>query len=242
MHDEFLFFRSSFAKLDRAFKHLGELRMLHEDSCNKKLLGLTIPAGVTGAFSDISFSDKNSLSDYPSYQISTIIGDILFNLKSALDHFIYELAQRDSGEYQKMTEFKFFDTKKEYDVAGVNRFLKGISVSHVNQLEEYQPFNSCIWTGQLRDLCNADKHRHHLPSTLVRSVTISRNARTEDFFHPLPLGLNKSSLIVFGFDKALVLADKDLIELLLFLCKSVEMLLIKWRKQLIDEKLVIDSM
>lgn len=100
----------------------------------------------------------------PPLVLSAIIGDTLYNLRSALDYLVYALASHDSGHPQEWTQFPI-DFKPEvfrsrYDPKSGRRcYLRGVSADHIAEIEKLQPYNGCQWTERLVELSNPDKHR-----------------------------------------------------------------------------------
>lgn len=129
-------------------------------------------------------------------RIGILVGEVCYNLRSALDYLIFELAKLDSGIEQGGTQFPIMDAKKDFDGRGKSSFLKGVNASHVAAIERLQPYMGCDWTRQLRDFSNEDKHRQfvvagggtmiHVWSGLstdlskIRGMTFDRKAH-----HPL---------------------------------------------------------
>lgn len=105
-----------------------------------------------------------------------IAGEIVYNLRAALDYLVYVLAENDSGSPQSGTQFLIEDTQQGF-TARSKRYLKGVSDEHIAVLRQFQPYKGCEWTGILRDLSNTDKHRElatvHLDfsATGVRMLT-----------------------------------------------------------------------
>jgi hypothetical protein len=56
--------------------------------------------------------------------------------------------------------------------------LVGVNATRIAPIERLPPCNECLWTGQLRDLSNMDKHRHIVPGAahveLVGRIMIRR--------------------------------------------------------------------
>ncbi|MFZ2005798.1 MAG: hypothetical protein WAV02_11975 [Stellaceae bacterium] len=86
------------------------------------------------------------------------IGEICYNLRTALEYLIYELARLDSGKVQDDTQFPMVDTQQNFN-AGKGRWLRGLDPSHIAAIEQLQPYMGCLWTKALRDISNRDKHR-----------------------------------------------------------------------------------
>jgi hypothetical protein len=90
--------------------------------------------------------------------VSILLGEICYNLRSALDYLVFELAKLDSGSVQNGTQFPIDDTPQLFTRHILTR-LKGISPPHVTAIERLQPYNGCKWSPILRDISNPDKHR-----------------------------------------------------------------------------------
>ncbi len=91
--------------------------------------------------------------------VSILVGEIIYNLRAALDYLIYELAYLDSGSIVNGTQFPIHDTVEGFK--GRRDFhLKGVSDKHVAIIERLQPYNGCNWTHILQRLSNPDKHMH----------------------------------------------------------------------------------
>ncbi len=101
------------------------------------------------------------------------IGEILYDLRSALDHAIYELSVIYSGEVVEKTEFpifdneaRFFERKRNGDPAnksGLYR-IRGLSQDTQRVIEAMQPFSvrkdgKETFLSVLHEMCNTDKHR-----------------------------------------------------------------------------------
>jgi hypothetical protein len=97
-------------------------------------------------------------------QFGILMGEICYNLRSALDYLVFELAILDSSAEQSGTQFPIIDTKEDFVRDAERRWLKGISPSHVAAIERLQPYNGCNWTRLLRECSNPDKHRHFMRS------------------------------------------------------------------------------
>jgi hypothetical protein len=80
------------------------------------------------------------------------IGEVCYNLRSALDYLIFELAKLDSCAEQSGTQFPIIDAKEDFEGRGKRIFLKeginllkGINLAHVAAIEQLQPCNGCQW-------------------------------------------------------------------------------------------------
>jgi len=116
----------------------------------------------------------------PPLIVGVLIGEIAYNLRSALDYLVFELAKLDSGAEQKGTQFPIED-KPESFRGNAPRMLVGLNPTHIAQIERYQPYNNgCNWIARLRDLSNPDKHRHLIPGKGVAGITVHSSLERND--------------------------------------------------------------
>jgi hypothetical protein len=114
--------------------------------------------------------------------ISIVLGEICYNLRSALDYLVYELARFDSNAIQDGTQFPIDDTRSKF-VGHKHPMLKGISIAHEAKIEKFQPYNGCIWTKTLRTLSNPDKHRTLTPRGSVFTVDVLDGGKSIEIGH-----------------------------------------------------------
>jgi len=107
-----------------------------------------------------------------------VLGEILFDLRSALDHLAYELHVRHfRGKVPRKVEgttlFPIFDTVPDFNSRGRYR-IKHLSLRDQRAIRHLQPyvtrdddlFWTRIWLARLNAWNNTDKHRHlHLVGT-----------------------------------------------------------------------------
>jgi hypothetical protein len=111
------------------------------------------------------------------------IGEIIHNLRSALDHLVWELAFPKSMEVTK-NQFPIFMNESGFRKrASDGEFLKGVSTKAIRIIKSEQPFpkvdggtgegtKSPLW--HLHELSNADKHRIlHVTGTLIDSFNFT---------------------------------------------------------------------
>ena len=115
---------------------------------------------------------KPPLETFFGMRVGILVGEICYNLRSALDYLIFELAKLDSGTTQSGTQFPIMDAKHDFDGRGKSVFLKGINSSHVAAIEGLQPYSGCNWTGILRDFSNEDKHRQFIVAGGTTTATV----------------------------------------------------------------------
>lgn len=143
------------ARISRANEHLGNLR--------EKLAILT---GNSDFVSADAYSEPSQIVQSPHRLIiqgpvivPILIGEIYYNLKSALDYLVFDLTEHDSGSPQDGTQFPIEDTEKKFRKRQRQGRLKGLSDAHVTAIQQRQPYKGCSWTWELKTIRNPDVHR-----------------------------------------------------------------------------------
>lgn len=161
--------KSARLKLCRAIEHLDalelEIKRFNESKPYKVMVERNFNIG------------QNMLVYYPLGTIpaywSTVIGDILFNLRSALDHAVYELTVWHKGAPLPNTEFPIFEDKTVFSEVKnngqpTNRSglykMRGLSKKTQAVIEARQPCNIgesglIPYLSVLHELNIVDKHR-----------------------------------------------------------------------------------
>lgn len=105
----------------RAAHHLAEL---------ERALGETAASGVTLDRRDVQGSEEPritldwSQSKRPSTAwIAIVSGEVLYNLRTALDYLVYALARLDSGRSQAGTSFRSQTRRRNGEVRNANAWL-----------------------------------------------------------------------------------------------------------------------
>ncbi|MFN2452792.1 MAG: hypothetical protein ABR577_01085 [Pyrinomonadaceae bacterium] len=99
-----------------------------------------------------------SVRDTP-LTVAAITGDVLCNLRAALDHLAYHLVLVNGGTPIKQTYFPIFDDAAKY-IDGKSRKVAGMrpeAIKAIDAIEPYKGGNNVLW--QLHSLNNIDKHR-----------------------------------------------------------------------------------
>ncbi len=115
------------------------------------------------------------LDDHPRLPIdySIRVGQIVYSLRSALDHLVWQLVLINGKKPGNRNEFPIFDSEEKYQKESKNK-LKGVSANRCELIRSIQPFSHCGKTGDhlwmLHSMCNIDKHRH-LNVVATHSVT-----------------------------------------------------------------------
>lgn len=109
-------------------------------------------------------------------RLGVIVGDVAHNLRSALDHAVWQLVMTNGADPGRHTMFPIIRSAAEFQERGL-RQLRGVAPAAVAVIEEVQPYHmpspdltpedSFLWL--LDELSNHDKHR-------VLNVTAGRVA------------------------------------------------------------------
>lgn len=100
----------------------------------------------------------------PPVAHSIIVGDVLYNLRSCLDHLVHQLILAHTGEAPtyRTYEFPVFVTEKTFD-DNISRVLRDVSPDGVRRVRQVQPFAFARPTDTalyaLNELGLVDKHR-----------------------------------------------------------------------------------
>jgi hypothetical protein len=112
-----------------------------------------------GAASPLEFGTIDTPLIFP-----VIIGEVCYNLRSALDYLVYELAINDSGNLRPGTRFPIERSPEDFsrraNPKDTGCYLRGVNCPHIVAIERLQPYNGVDWTKTLQSLSNRDKHRH----------------------------------------------------------------------------------
>jgi hypothetical protein len=122
---------------------------------------------------------KVEVHGVPDPMWGVLVGEIVHNFRSALDHVVWELAGRPPARTSK-TQFPIFDTPAGFSARGLEQFLAGVEDKAITLIKAEQPFfvrpdgtcegttDSPLW--HLKELSDIDKHRTlHLVGTTLDS-------------------------------------------------------------------------
>lgn len=158
-------FPTCYLRIDRAEKRLGELK--RELAAYEKA-NVSSEIKVDGGSASITSWPTN-----PPPKIGITAGEIVYNLRAALDYLVFELAFHDSfntslDSINMRTQFPIEDTPEGFKGridpikrrgGTIDNALTGVSPDHIAAIEALQPYKGVDWTKLLRDLSNEDKHR-----------------------------------------------------------------------------------
>jgi hypothetical protein len=170
------------AKHDRAHEHCGELhdefeRYFADEPVRIESSGFD---AVSGWWTFRTVEVKRL-----PLRPSVIVGDVVHNLRSALDHLVCQLVLFNHQTPTTGNQFPIESDRTRFSKSA-RRMLAGVRDDHATRIEALQPFNRTeddelskarAWAlGLLRDLSNQDKHR------LINPVTAVTTPNTEFVF------------------------------------------------------------
>jgi hypothetical protein len=170
----------AYQKAARARKHLDELRF------ETKQFTASEPFNLSGAYEppDGHYVIRWRVQRAAPVRLGLIAGDVIHNLRSALDHLVYQLSIAGGGT-GKRTQFPISEDETEYDkwvdiflegvglaaratIRGVQPFhAKSAQVSHASEVDSKGPLALALTLLAIGRLDNVDKHRTLFPVTGV---------------------------------------------------------------------------
>jgi hypothetical protein len=176
----------AYKRVNRASKHLNDLKQEIKLFRQNKINGISIDyQRIRSPIKRNEFIYIRNARSRPipvPQEFSILIGEIIYNLRAALDYLVYELACFDSKQEIERTQFPIDNSPERFDTRsceikdkGRDKYLRGVSPEHVAAIKRLQPFNGCQWTERLRDISNPDKHRQltTIDSPIVAGSEIS---------------------------------------------------------------------
>ncbi len=153
------------ARIDRAAVHINDLELLIDKF--RKANEDEIVAQRELIAREMKRGQKVVSPCYPlpiaiGEVIPIVAGEVIYNLRAALDYLIYELAWKDSGRKQDYTQFLIEESKSRFD-SRKEKYLAGVNDLHRDSIELLQPYKGTDWTKTLREISNPDKHRRITP-------------------------------------------------------------------------------
>lgn len=91
---------------------------------------------------------------------SILLGEVVYNLRAALDYLVYSLAHLDSGKERQGTQFPICSAPSDFKKALNRGHLKGVNPTHRAAIKKLQPYCGGKWLLDLANISNPDKHRH----------------------------------------------------------------------------------
>jgi hypothetical protein len=166
-----------FERVRRADEHIADLRQRIVHALGQQENEVVAQFDPYPPYNLKLMGAKNT---FITMRIGVLIGEICYNLRSALDYLVFELAKFDSGVEQSGTQFPIMDAKQNFDGRGKEIYLKGVNrVAHAAAIERLQPYNGCQWTRSLREASNPDKHRHFVEAGGSFVATVHSSLETD---------------------------------------------------------------
>ena|ERR1700686_4544840 len=179
-------------KIERAKKHFDDLKIVRQRFVDSKPYAFS--ANENPQTGEVQLQIIH-LTDPPD-EIGLITGDVVHNLRSALDHLAYQLVfvgTAGNGPF-KNAYFPISDTAAKYETSKIGK-VKGMTQDAKEAIDSIQPYRRgvghLLWV--LHELDIADKHHALIVSDLrVKEATLSRSG---DFFNG---SLEYGQLFSFG--------------------------------------------
>jgi hypothetical protein len=177
-------FESIRAKIERAEQHLSELTEIDRPYKSVKC-SLSVKENPETGISHLSFD-----LPAPPATVPTIVGDCLNNLRSALDHLIWQIVDSNGiAQPASSNMFPICSTEEAFANQVKGNRLRGVPQNAVDQIRRLQPYvgehNRLLWL--LSELCNLDKHRD-----LNYSISIASDVELSAFRN----GVNVLNIVV----------------------------------------------
>lgn len=157
-------FDGSRAKIDRAKRHLEELNADMEAGTSQQLYGIRTRDDPQTGERVVQLLLPRKLF----IQYAVVVGDVIHQLRSALDHLVWELIIRSGGVPHERprgrkppTGFPIFRTKTGYEERGLP-MIEGINDKAAAIIRGLQPFGDTYTSDPLyllHAMWNRDKHR-----------------------------------------------------------------------------------
>jgi hypothetical protein len=151
------------AKVERAKQHLRDLEVAHDRFFNSN------PYRIEREYDSQTGHNIYRVFDIqtPPAEIGLLAGDVIHNLRSALDHLAYQLVQVNGATHSKQTAFPIWDSASDYKAQRARR-VKGMAQSAIDAIDASEPYQggkgAGLWVLHYLDI--ADKH-HALLTPLI---------------------------------------------------------------------------
>ena len=153
----------AYERVSRAGKHLIDLKHGIDIVRQQKLDGVVVktqrirlrpPVGEKWA----AFRVIEVPPSHQPLRLGVLVGEIIYNLRAALDYLVYELARFNTKNIVNGTQFLIEDCPNVF-LRKAKCCLKGLTKGQVAAIKRLQPFSRCEWTKTLASISNPDKHR-----------------------------------------------------------------------------------
>lgn len=167
-------------KVERAYKHIDDLNIM---------IGEFFRSDFYDLFVYKDFDERMNRLKYKLHRVldvitaALIIGDVLHNLRSALDLLYYQIVLRCDGAPTKYTRFPILDTREELEVR-LDAALKKQQITPtvrgfiLKTIKPYKAGNFALWA--IDDLNIRDKHQLLVPMLQLMAIEGIRLKDKED--------------------------------------------------------------
>jgi hypothetical protein len=159
-------------KIARAEQHIAELEKRIDDFFNEN--PHTVEIGNCPDSGDIVVN-ANFSGELPN-DVATIIGDVIHNLRSALDLLVSDVVRQNGFEPSRNTGFPIYLDENGFN-GGIDSKLKSAPANFVDFIKALKPYKSasdgsegCLLLWTLAQLDNDDKHITLLPTIGLASL------------------------------------------------------------------------
>lgn len=149
-------------KFNRSSEHFDALRAEMGELFNRN----PRPHFSVGAFDEASWEwvERFQVREPPPLRFGVILGDCVQNLRSVLDHTMWQVTLLDGGTPDNATQFPIASRSEEQFEEMANRRIPGLSSEHRELVKTAQPYHrgpnaAAHPLAVLADLSNTDKHR-----------------------------------------------------------------------------------
>lgn len=171
------------AKIARAEEHLAlldaEVRAFIEG--DPQPISLSIPYLDTDSGWHLVYG---VVEREPPPRLGIILGDVLHNVRSALDHLVWQLVLLNGSTPNRDNAFPMAFREDGWDDAIRKGRLRGVCKTHIETIKKVQPYHGPngperTYTGMLSTLSNVDKHRvvHATIAVMLHPDTAPEPAR-----------------------------------------------------------------
>jgi len=165
----------AYLRVERPAEHIAEAEKVIEATADEFV-------SATVSYTEEEWDVERLIPDPPDAfpalrRIAILAGEVIYNLRAALDYLVFALAMQDSGprfpggsKFPRGTQFPIDDDGEVFLRHRVS-YLRWVSDAHAVAIATLQPYQGCRWTRTLRTLSNKDKHRRLTQSVSVTSFT-----------------------------------------------------------------------
>lgn len=156
----------SHAKLDRAREHLNAFAEASHDYFHPRPFNVRKVHDPESGWYGFVPVDLRPLP----LRIGVVLGDLVHNLRSALDHLVWQAVVRNGREPGVRHQFPICDEEENWESTRADR-LRGVAAEDVEGIRKAQPFTVVLKPApltRLRQISNRDKH--HVVTPIVGAV------------------------------------------------------------------------